>query len=407
MGTIHDVGYYDNLMAGAPVNGVNMAVAGKMIEIFDAVLVNGFNVQAVTSIMVQDGVATVTTQNATNGFRDHQRVRIEGASPSALNGDWKITTTAGNAFTFPTSAPNGAATGTISAKTAPLGWTKEFSATNVAVYRPKTGLRHYFRVDDTNQYQTSIRGYEAMTGSGDGGTNPFPTSTQLSLGVQIQKSTNPSYFPRWTVVGDDRAVYFIHSASDHLGIQQSNDDYSCHGFGEIVSYVPNDVGCSFVSGHAGNSVSYNWAFQYQNGLNYPGYTAGLYHFSGCYLSRPYSQELGLPRRFHIAGSGLVKGWGSSSSADERIPFPNPADLGVIFHTPIHVQEESSNCIRGELPGPYQFLHAYASARIGDIYTVNGRKILLTRGYDNNYINSSYSGTGKSGVMGWDITGPWR
>ncbi len=405
MGTIHDVSYYDNLMLGAPVSEVRMNAAGKMIEIFDAVLVNGFNVQAVASIMVQGGVATVTTMNADNGFRDHQRVRIEGASPPELNGDWKVTTTGGNTFTFPTPAPNGAATGTISAKTAPLGWTKDFSATNVAVYRPKTGLRHYFRVNDTALYQTSIRGYEEMTGSGDGGSNPFPLPTQLSLGVQIVKGSLTNNFPRWTVVGDDRAVYFISSPGDHLGIQQESTDYACYGFGEIISYVPDDLGCSFVAGHIGNVTSFSADHAAFNGLNYPGYTAGSHHFSGCYLSRQYSQELGLPRRFRIAGSGLMAGWGSSRSADERIPYPNPADLSALFHTPIHVQEESSNCVRGELPGPYQLLHAYSSFRIGDIHTVNGRKILLTRGYDNS--TASNHSLGRAGVMGWDITGPWR
>lgn len=406
MGTIHDVGFFNSEMLGAPSVGVDMGVAGRMLAIFEACLVTGFNVQPVTGISVQDGVATVTCTNANPGFREHQRVRIEGASPPELNGDWKINTLTGATFQFPTTAPNGAATGTISAKTAPLGWTKEFSATNVAVYRPKTGLRHFFRMDDTRgQGQAAFRGYEVMTASGDSGTNPFPTIAALSSGVCINKFEATTYFPRWFVVGDDRAVYLVYSASDHLGVQMSNSDYSVCGFGEIISYIPGDVGSSFVMGNSANTPSnYSWSYVYWNGSCFPGYI-GNYHYSGCYLSRRYSQEIGAPSRFKISGSGLMEGWGSSAKAEERTPYPNPADLGVLFHTPIHIQEESNNCVRGELPGPYQFLHTYASARIGDTYLVNGRQIMITRAYDNNSPHSS--GVGKSGVMGWDITGPWR
>lgn len=192
MGTIHDVRHFDSDMTGAP-STAGMAAAGRFLAILDACAVNGFNLKAVTSLTVANGVATATT-DGDHGFRDYTVIRIEGATPAELNGDWKVQVTAGNTFTFETTAPDGPATGTLSTKTAPLGWTKEFSATHVGVYRPKTGLRHFFRVNDASAAFVAIRGYEVMTSSGDAGVNPFPTPTQLSGGVGMTKySASTSY----------------------------------------------------------------------------------------------------------------------------------------------------------------------------------------------------------------------
>ena len=51
------------------------------------------------------------------------------------------------------------------------------------------------------------------------------------------------------------------------------------------------------------------------------------------------------------------------------------------------------------------LHVSMVARVGDVVEINGRKIMITHAYDNNSPGSTC--TGKSGTMGWDITGPWR
>lgn len=401
MGTIHDVRYFDSDMIGAP-STAGMAAAGRFLAILDACAVNGFNLKAVTSLTVANGVATATT-DGDHGFRDYTVIRIEGASPAELNGDWKVQVTAGNTFTFETTAPDGPVSGTLSAKTAPLGWTKEFSATNVGVYRPKTGLRHFFRVGDTRSDYVAIRGYEVMTSSGDAGVNPFPTATQLSGGVGMTKySASTSYQQKWFLIGDDRCLFFVFCPDEHLGIQQSHADWAIYGFGEAISYTPNDLGSSFVIGSS--VLTTTWTSAFQNGSCYPSFF-GSEIYSGCYFSRPYSQELGAPSRFRLAGSGVAHGWGSSSSAAGRTPLPNPADLSLLFHHPVVMQEEISKAVRAEMPGAYQPLHVSMVARVGDVVEINGRKIMITHAYDNNSPGSS--GTGKSGTMGWDITGPWR
>lgn len=399
MGTIHDVRYFDATMTGAPKT--TMSAAGRFLAILDACAVTGFNLKAVTSLSVANGVATAIT-DGDHGFRDYTVIRIEGATPDELNGDWKVQVTAGNTFTFETTAPDGLATGTVSAKTAPLGWTKAFSGTNVGVYRPKTGLRHFFRVDDSASGYVSMRGYEVMTSSGDAGTNPFPTPTQLTGGVGMTKLCGSySYVPHWFLIGDDRSLFFVFSGDDDQGVQQYHTDYAIYGFGEAISYTPNDLGASFVIGSTQRSTTASTPV-----LNGSSYVSSLSTdtWGGCYFSRPYSQETGAPTRFRLAGSGVANGWGSSSSAYGRVPLPNPADLSLLFHHPILMQEETSKAVRAEFPGAYQPLHAYMSARIGDVVEINGRKIMLTRAFDSNNMGSA---TGKSGTMGWDITGPWR
>ena len=44
-----------------------------------------------------------------------------------------------------------------------LGWTKEFSGTNLASYRAATGNRFYLGVDDTTALYSRVRGFATMT----------------------------------------------------------------------------------------------------------------------------------------------------------------------------------------------------------------------------------------------------
>jgi hypothetical protein len=401
--SIHDVRYFDSQMTGAPVkDGIN--AAGKLLQIFDACLVNGFNLQAVNQIVVAGGVATATTQASDHGFRDYTVLRIAGCTETGLNGDWKSNVSAGNTFSWPTTVADGTYGGTISAKTAPLGWSKPFSDTNIGVYRPGAGLRHYFRVNDTAVTFVNIRGYEMMPGAADVGTQPFPTVLQLSNGTVIFKTADSNNTKqRWAIFGDARVCYLIFSAADNDGILSGQgSDYTIQGFGEGISYVPGDVGFSFISAAQSSAAPLNS----QNGLNYPGLTAGDDHrYGGFYVSRPWSQLTGSPTRLRCAGSGLVDGWGSVSEPKYRTPTPNPADGALLFHHPILVQEESTAAVRGEMPGLWQPLNTRSIANVGSVFDVDGRKIMVVRGPDS--ATRNINSTDRMGAIGVDITGPWR
>src|SRR5262245_46103659 len=128
----NEVIWYDSAEAGAPV--LNNA-AGSLLAVLEACLVNGFNLKTVT-INVAGGVATASC-NA-HGFTTAagKLILIAGATPAALNGLKQPSVIDANTFTFAApGVPDGAATGAITAKRAPLGWTKVYAGANKGVFK--------------------------------------------------------------------------------------------------------------------------------------------------------------------------------------------------------------------------------------------------------------------------------
>ena len=199
--------------SGAPTLGYT---AGQMITFLDAVLVNGYGSVTLTSLVVASNIATATVSGG-HGFQMYGTgdaafgpvIRIAGASPAGLNGDWRLSSVPDNTtFTFEVSGiSDQTATGTITAKMAPLGWTKAFSGTNLAAYRQGSGNLMYFRVDDTGTYDAKVRGYEVMTGISTG-TGEFPTTATRSVGYYMTKRGTTSGSSPWFIAGNDRTVYF-------------------------------------------------------------------------------------------------------------------------------------------------------------------------------------------------------
>lgn len=405
MSSIHDVRYFDSTMTGAPASSntaSNLNGAGKLLQLLDGCLVDGFNVQAVSQIVVLDGIATATTSAADHGYRDYTVIRVWGCAEAALNGDWKSSVTTGNAFSFPTTVANGTYGGTISAKTAPLGWSKPFSGTNIGVYRPGAGLRHYYRVLDTGTSVATIRGYESMTSSADAGTQPFPSIAQMSVGGYIAKSQSAAYKTRWALFGDDKTMYLIFSGNDNEGVLSSSGfyDYGITLLGEINSFSHSEIASCIAT--SGNTSGY----PYIGGINNPGRASGGDSmYGGFYISRPWTQIAGAPTRLRCGGSGLADGWGSSSITGGKTPTPNPADGALIFHHPVLLAEETSGAIRGELPGLWQPLNTSSIANVGSVFAISGRKILTVRGPDASLTGNA--SLDRSGLIGVDITGPWR
>ena len=207
---------YDSSETGAPsLNNVN----GSLIALARAVLINGFNVKAISAITVASGVATV--QCPTHGFACGyaQPVRITGASVPALNGDKQPTLVDGNYFTF--LAP-GVADGSYTAtdaRRAPLGWTEVFAdgpGTKAIFARsaPEAGTQ-LLRLVDTGAAPASVtevrvQMLESATGV-DTFVNASPTAAQVTDGAggYIYKGTNTATAKTWALVGNDKGFYFI------------------------------------------------------------------------------------------------------------------------------------------------------------------------------------------------------
>src|SRR5574343_16373 len=157
-----EVCWFDSDMAGAPAMARS---AGALITVLDDCLINGFNSQTLTSLVVSGGVATAT--KTSHGFWDHTVVLISGATPADLNGKKRITLVDANSFTFEAvGIANGTATGTILAKMAPAGWTKTTLATNDVYYtKPHVAATPWaLQVSDTYTDYVTLAGRHKTTG---------------------------------------------------------------------------------------------------------------------------------------------------------------------------------------------------------------------------------------------------
>ena len=80
-----------------------------------------------------------------------------------------------------------------------VGWTKEYTGSNIASYKMKTGTSGcYFNVDDTGTISSRIRGYKTASAAGvsvSNGTYPFPNDYQLSGGQYFFKAPSASAVP--------------------------------------------------------------------------------------------------------------------------------------------------------------------------------------------------------------------
>lgn len=384
--------YFHNGMAGAPVLSGS---AGAMIGVLDACLVNGFGLKTLGSLVVSGGIATMTIASG-HSFEVDTVALVAGATPSGLNGEKKILSVSTTTATFDaTGISNQTATGTISAKLAPLGFAKSFSGTNKAVYRSAdvTGTRMSLRVDDTGTTNARVVGYESMTDV-DTGLGPFPTAAQLSGGRYWPKSGAANTTARpWTIVGDGK-TFFLHTATP---VALTNFGGFVVGFGDFVPERPGDPYACYLSGAVTDIVGFNGITQ--SCLGYASTTSGTH----LYLPRSYT-FLGGSVAGGSRAESLFLGAGASGSLDSGIGgFPGPVNNGL-YLSPTLIYEGTST-LRGRGRGSY-LIPQNVGLAINHLDKIAGRGTLLGRkllGVRCCYANGASS---VAGLMMIDITGPW-
>jgi hypothetical protein len=303
--------------------------AGSLIALLDVIFVNGYGTVTLDSLVVSAAVATgykSTGHGFSNIGTKGPVITIAGASPSGLNGDKRITVVDSTHFTFSAvGISNQTATGTITAKRSPLGWEKVYSGTNKAAYRSQNvqGPRSYLRIDDSATTYARAVAYESMSDV-DTGTNPFPTSAQMSGGVYVLKATGASY--QWMLVGDDRSLFF---KSDH----GNNGNYSGGlVFFEIAKAKSTDAYGMVIQGSSGSSSTFALTTHEASG-------------QACYICRSITQAVGSVTgyaRYNVGGSYMV------STAET---YPPDADGVVRFYRP-EIWEPAAAKFRGFMPGFY-------------------------------------------------------
>lgn len=386
------VKYFHSGMAGAPVMS---GTVGSLLAVLDACLVNGFGLKTVNSLVVSNNVATATINTGHSAEVDTV-VEIAGATPSGLNGQWKVTAVSGNSVSWETSGiADQTATGTISLKLAGAGWVKEFSGANLGAYRSPSilGTRMYLRVDDTATTFARVIGYETMSDINTG-TGLFPTTTQLNGGLYWSKSQVVDATRReWILIADDRMFYF--ARAHHSSYPEA---YETGAFGDFIPTKSGDAYACVINGTSSNNVG---------GVYHPDiYWVGNANTvsGGVYAPKSYtgigaSAQLG--KNFPIITgnssqniSGFVAG---------GIAFPNPQDGGV-YIVPHYLLEFSPNSIRGVSPGFYCSPQAFTSTvfpareTVTGVTALPGKKFKVITCLQNPLIGTPCF---------VDITGPWR
>ena len=368
------VKYFHNGMTGAPALS---GTAGTMVNIIKACLITGFNTKTLNSLIVASNVATATISAGGHGFAVGDIIQVAGASPTELNGDFKVTAVTNTTVLFATTGiTDQTATGTITICYSPIGtWAEQFSGTtNKLVVRSGdvAGSRAYFQFDDTATLATGCRMFETMSDIATG-TQQCPSSTAEAAVYGIIKShVADSSTRNWWLIGDGRTFY--------IGIAHRASNYwACYYFGDIVSYKAGDTKHAMIRCFTNTSA----------------YGAATYNSSPGSVTpymRPYIQRsmsgAGLGDAFSIAT--LFGNWGMQSLAT----FPSLSDNGV--HTSeVYAMDSNSASngayqVRGRLPGIHA-CHEYLAGTHLETVTQSGVDYiaLASQGSDETNASKNY------------------
>jgi hypothetical protein len=242
---------------------------------------------------------------------------------------------------------------------AAAGWSKPFTGTNRACFRPGAGPRHYLDVYDNaattgGAKEAECRGFETMTAAGVG-THEFPS---VGTAAVMRKSASADGTARtWILIADDRTMYLWVDTTDIGSLSRFG-----YTFGEFFSMkASGDVARSVIavngtenSGNVSAGHMHACVQSLQNGQQL--YAPRAYHGMGPPIAHAKIHQTG----FTSLGTGLTIGIG-------LLPFPNPEDNGL-YVSPIQMVEVIGGIplgVRGRLRGYYSQMHPVASFNAGE------------------------------------------
>jgi hypothetical protein len=270
------------------------------------------------------------------------------------------------------------------------GWSKPFTATNKATFRPGSGVQHYFDVDDSGPgvgvaKEARIRGFETMTAVATG-TGPFPTVAQQTNGLFIRKSATADATARvWAVIADDRTAHVLIYTGDTAGI------FLAFTIGEFYSLMTDNYRSILAARATENSSTTAVSVETWPAPSTTIATASAGH----YAPRSYTQ-LG-------TAVAICKGWNTwlatSPAGSGSLDTPNAVD-GAMYILPMLLGETTG--LVGELRGRKRgvFVPAHKNASLADGQTIDGS------GAYAGHVFTVFASTGSTGTILFDTTGPW-
>jgi hypothetical protein len=247
--------YIHSGMAGAPQYA---NANGNINAILEACLVNGFNTKTATSASASGGILTLNFA-ADPGFEALQTVEVAVSSTTIVNGTHRVIANVSNQVTIAIAGLADGAVGSsgvgITIKQASAGWSKPYSSSNTAVFRPPAGNRRYLRCVHAVNANLVARGYEVMTAISTG-TGLFPTTAQDAAALVMQNNAYvaPSGTP-WFVIATDK--WMVYSMADALVPNYALEPLF---FGDIAEQVkPADAYCTYITLQSGKYMARNYA----------------------------------------------------------------------------------------------------------------------------------------------------
>ncbi|HLO98646.1 MAG TPA: hypothetical protein VK171_08635 [Fimbriimonas sp.] len=387
------VKYFHNQLPGAPAM---TGQAGSGIAVLDACLVNGFGLKTLDTLAVSGGIATGTVSTG-HSFEPDTIAEIVGATPTGLNGQKRILSVAGNTFTFDaTGISNQTATGTITCRLAPAGWSKPFTGTNVAVYRSNNvaGTRMFLQVTDTNAVTRNfqMRGFENMLDAVGVGQAAFPSALQVAgAGLFVAKSsTNDAVARNWFLIADDRTFYLWTSGGSSNG--------GTVGFGDFASVKAGDPFACMISAPTSDLITNTNPSAIDLSYSHSTAPGSIYaprSFSGIGTSASLLQR--------AESYWNTNGW-SGNTNNSLANYPNQADNALLLNR-LLVIEPGIPTLRGTQRGLLhspQICQGFFNHRdkIDGRGAYAGRKLIFLSS------NGAYANGVKTAGLFFDITGPW-
>lgn len=229
------------------------------------------------------------------------------------------------------------------------GWTREYTGTNLAVYKQGTGGNgRYLRVFDgslqtgDSSRRVNLRGYETMSAVSTG-TGPFPTTGQIS-----GNGANYMYFyvsttvVTWTLYAT--SSYFMLIADAYY----PNNFNTIMAFGTFFSFKSGDIYNDVLIASINNTDS-AWGAQ-NNGVGYDSLTN-----TGVWVAR---NDIGTAGS-KIAGivSNMAVFASSLGAGSAYYPYPDRVTSGLFQSQPTLWCDGYR---RGRLPGLWETYHTPAS-----------------------------------------------
>ncbi|MNH02704.1 hypothetical protein D3C79_619490 [compost metagenome] len=359
----------------------------------------GFGTLTVTSLVwdAAEGAAKATIAGG-HAYQKDSVIEVSGASPAAYNGEHRVTKVSSTEVWFELDGgnPGIAASGTLTMKVAPLGWTLTHESADgmVAIYRPANVSESgnvSLRIDNTAYTGWSGTSYQAKVALVE---DVVDINTYTTIYEHRWPATQRYANKMWDLIGDSQLFYWLPT----IGVTSLTAIYC---FGYIKSVRPGDrYHALLVHCWSTNASDSNCQWSSRDTASPNNWGTALTTFNDTTsrtMARSYSQLFG------------TVGWwikGLFTRIGQGMAIPNGADNAAYMSTDPIMVMETGNHLRGYLPGlvvPFWDITSWDRNNFRDMPALPGKVVRFIRPM---YQLNAYQSDPRS-LVGFDLTGPWR